>query len=202
MLFLALSQWSEAAHRRKFALSNSIEMRTKQTIAIIGLGDVGKGLATALAKGTDRVLLFDENAKEAENFTANLLKANPAYDVEFMICAANASWEADIIIPTVAQAELPKITAYIKEYVNQKIVISIGNTCNGYALQELLPNVKVVKTFTNEVSVNQPTKGKMVDCHIEGSETSIVENVVDLIKTIGFNPVVINPTKTEIIELV
>jgi predicted dinucleotide-binding enzyme len=191
-----------------FALSKTGDMRTKQTIAIIGLGEMGKALATGLAKGHDRVLLVGHDEKAAAEFVQTLLQVNPAYDVEAITCAADASWEADIIIPAIPHEALVEVVTYIKEYANQKIVISIVNPvheggkeiCVVEELQKLLPNSKIVKAFTTtkpESFYETSSDCKKIDCPISGSDAEAVENVIALVDIIGFNPLVSGELKQQ-----
>lgn len=191
-------------------------MRTKQTIAIIGLGSMGKGLATALARGTDRVLLFDRKEAEAAMFANQLAQVHPGYDVEAINCSANACWEADIIIPAIPYTAQAEVAGYVKQYANQKVVISIANpmgangadmspeTSAAEELQQLLPYSKVVKAFNTTYAslFAQPlVNSKTVDCFIAGNDADAIQTVTDLVETVGFNPVLAGDlTKSRTLE--
>ena len=89
-----------------------------------------------------------------------------------------------------------------------KIVISISNpltssysdlvtsedTSAAEELQKLLPHSKVVKTFNTTFAADFITPvidGKTVDAFIAGNNSDAVESVSELVRTAGFNPVVV-----------
>ncbi len=183
-------------------------MNTKQTIAIIGAsGSMGAAISKNLSKGNNRLLLFARNKAKVEALVKEISSSDASADVEILDCAANASWEADIIIlavPYVAEAE---IAAAIKEVANQKIVISIANPLNGTynglvtapdtsaaeELQKLLPNSKIVKAFNTTFAADFSTPvidGKQADAFVAGNDEEAVNTVSELVETAGFNPIV------------
>lgn len=183
-------------------------MNTKQTIAVIGAsGSIGAAISKNLSKGNNRLLLFARNNARVEALVKEIRSSDASADVEILDCAANASWEADIIIlavPYVAEAE---IAAAIKEVANQKIVISIANplneTYNGLVtapdtsaaeeLQKLLPNSKIVKAFNTTFAADFSTPvidGKQADAFVAGNDEEAVNTVSELVETAGFNPIV------------
>jgi 8-hydroxy-5-deazaflavin:NADPH oxidoreductase len=201
MLFLIASQWSRAMHRRKFALSNTIEMRTKQTVAIIGLGEMGRRLATALSEGKDRVLLFDKNHAAAQAYANELLQQKPSFDVEAIACSANACWEADIILLAVPHSEQNDVANYIKQYATQKIVVSLlsDNDNAQDALQELLhslPHSKIVRAFHN-INATQLLAPNGSPCLVEGKDEDALETIKDLVEQIGFTAITSACTKSK-----
>ena len=88
-------------------------MQTPQTIAIIGIGAIGKGIAGSLFAGNDNVLLFDKDADKAQTLAAGLQLLYPTYAIEAIQCSMTGVWEADLIILDIPTAELQEVAAYI-----------------------------------------------------------------------------------------
>lgn len=188
-------------------------MNTKQTIAVIGAtGNMGSNIAKNLSRGNNRVLLFG-NEKDKLNAVLNDIKnSNSSADAEALECAADASWEADIIVLAVPYQAEQQLAEKIREVANQKIVISIANPLNetydglvtapgtsaAEELQKLLPNSKVVKAFNTTFAADFTTPvidGKQADAFVAGNDEEAVNTVTELVKTAGFNPIVAGELK-------
>lgn len=183
-------------------------MTTKQTIAIIGAtGNMGSAIAKSLAKNNYRLLLFSHNKQKSAALKKEIEAINPATNVEFIGCSFEASWEADIIIPAVPYRIEKEVAKNIKQVATQKIVISISNPLNekydglvtspdnsaGEELQKLLPDSKVVKAFNNIFAANFSNPvidGKQLDIFLAGNDDEALQTVSELVKAIGFNPVI------------
>jgi predicted dinucleotide-binding enzyme len=141
----------------------------KKTIAIIGAtGSAGSAIAKSLAKGNYRLLLFAENKKALNSLAEEIRTTSPSADIDCMGCAADASWEADIIIPAVPFSAQKEIVGKIAPYANRKIVISIPDpsektnnnltistgTNTGEELQKLLPGAKIVTAFNTSFAAS------------------------------------------------
>jgi 8-hydroxy-5-deazaflavin:NADPH oxidoreductase len=131
-----------------------------KTIAIIGaIGNVGSGIATRLAKANYRLLLFAHEPKALASLAKAIKQEVPGADIECVGCAANATWEADIIISTASLVEEEQLAGKIEPFTNRKILISISSYEDGdnlvasralratRQLQKLFPGTKVVKLF-------------------------------------------------------
>ncbi len=183
-------------------------MQTKKTIAILGAsGNMGSAIAMALAKGRDRLLLISKEEEKIAVLITSISEQHPAADVEAMGCVMHGSWEADIIIlATPYEAQL-EIAEKIREVANQKIVICITNsftaakdvlvtktnTSAAEELQDLLPHTKVVTAFNTTTAanfINAVIDGKQVDAFIAGNNEAAIQTTAELVKTIGFNPVI------------
>ena len=180
----------------------------RKTIAIIGAtGKMGSALARSLSRGAYRLLLFSGQKEKAEALAGEIRKENPAADIECRLCPADASWEADIIIPAVPYAAEKELAQKISAFATRKIVVSISNPLNGdysglltpsgnsagEAMQQLLPDARVVKAFntTYAADFGQPSiNGQKVDSFIAGDDKESVETVMEMVRTAGFNPVV------------
>lgn len=183
-------------------------MRTKQTIAIIGAaGNMGTAIARGLAKGRYRLILCANDLNRIALLRQEFRAFDPSAEVVTMDCPITASWEADIIILAVPYSAESKLTSIIKDVANQKIVISISNPLNNTfdglvtapdssaaeELQKLLPHSKVVKAFNTvfEADFSTPViDGRHIDAFVAGNDREAVQTVTELVKTVGFNPIV------------
>jgi predicted dinucleotide-binding enzyme len=183
-------------------------MSTKQTIAIIGAsGKVGTAISKSLSKGNYRLLLCSDEWTKAQAVANEITTSIPAADVEALQCSAEATWEADIIIIATPYAVQQEIALKIKDFANQKVVISIASplteTVNGVTaaseisaaeeLQQLLPNSKVVKAFNTTLATDVTSPiidGKQIDVFIAGNDTEALQVVSELLSTAGFNPII------------
>jgi predicted dinucleotide-binding enzyme len=181
---------------------------TKQIIAIIGAGgNMGSAIAKSIAGGNYRLLLFDRNPKQLDSLHEEILEDHPEADVELMNCPHESSWEADIIILAVPHEAEKGLAEKIRNVATQKIVISIANPVDedfnqlitdpgssaAEELQQWLPNSKVVKAFNTTFAADfeQPViDGKKVDAFIAGVDEKAIQSVIDLVETVGFNPIV------------
>src|SRR5690606_3853743 len=138
------------------------DMRTKQTIAIIGAtGNMGAAISKSLSRGNYRLLLFTRDKNKLKKLENEIVDTHPGADVESINCSYTASWEADVIIVATPFAAEKEVADKIREVANQKIVISIANPLNetysglvtatdtsaAEELQKLLPHSKVIKAF-------------------------------------------------------
>jgi NADPH-dependent F420 reductase len=180
----------------------------KTAVAIIGAtGKMGSAIAQALAKGPYRLLLFAHNAEKLEQLKEEIKKRTPSADLDCLGCPADASWEADVIIPAVPYSAEKEVVEKIKAVATQKIVVSIANPLNetydglitppdtsaAEELQKLLPASKIVKAFntTYAADFSQPViSGQQVDGFLAGNDEEAVNVVKGLVETAGFNPVV------------
>ena len=168
---------------------------------------MGSAIAKSLAKGNYRLLLKANKQEKLEALVSEIQNTNPGADVEAAVCPKDASWEADIIILAVPYGAEKEIAERIKEFANQKIVISIANplneTYNGLVtppdtsaaeeLQKLLPHAKVVKAFNTTFAADFSSPvidGKQVDAFIAGNDEDANATVAELVETAGFNPIV------------
>ncbi|MES2874670.1 MAG: NAD(P)-binding domain-containing protein [Bacteroidota bacterium] len=183
-------------------------MNTKQTIAIIGAtGNMGSVIARSLAKGNNRLLLLANSQDKIEILIDGIKNDHLSADIDAFECAAEAAWEADVIILAVPYAAEKEIAAKIKEKANQKIIISIANPLNetytglttspdssaAEELQKLLPNSKVIKAFNTTFAADFTTpviNGKQVDALLAGNDAEALEIVSGLVETAGFNPII------------
>lgn len=183
-------------------------MQTKQSIAILGAtGTMGSAIARGLAKGNYRLLLKGSDPRKLRSLVKDIRASKPSAEIVPVECPKDASWEADIIILAVPFEAEKEITGKIKEFANQKIVISISNPLNktysglvtapgtsaAEELQKLLPHSKVIKAFNTTFAAdfaNPVIDGKQVDAFIAGNDEDALNTVAELVSTAGFNPII------------
>jgi len=157
----------------------------------MGAGKIGRGIATGLSGRQDRVLLCDKDYAATQGFVEDLQTVHPLYEVEALECTYDACWEADIIILTMPCEEQQEMAQKIKAVANQKIVVTTSNSVK--ELQLYLPNSRIVQAFSSVDAAYFDENyccRKAVDCFIAGDNEEAVKIVADLVKTIGFKPVI------------
>ncbi|WP_175636562.1 NADPH-dependent F420 reductase [Pedobacter ghigonis] len=93
----------------------------KTTVAIIGLGNIGKTIAANLIKGNHPVIISSREINKAQSFAAEL---GPLATVEE---TAKAIGDADIIIPAIY---FDAIKGFLEEYATElkgKIIVDVSN---------------------------------------------------------------------------
>jgi len=126
------------------------------TLAIFGVASpLGEGLATCLAAGPYRLLLWDANGARTQRLVEALRHTCPTADVEALECAGTASWEADALILALPARGHAELAQQIAPFVTQKLILPFADPahpqCVGRAverqvvetLQGLLPYSKV-----------------------------------------------------------
>lgn len=180
----------------------------KTTIAVIGAtGNMGKGISRRLIKAGFRTVLMGRNSEKLEKLAESLKTDYPTADIETVNCVTEASWEADFIITAIPYAAQKEVAEKIKDVVTGKIVINIVNPFNetydalvtnsstsaAEEMQVILSHTKVVKAFNTVFAADfyQPTiAGSVADCFIAADDTSSAETVAEIVKSIGFNPLI------------
>ena len=165
-------------------------MVTKQTIVVIGTGNSGRSIATLLAGGNFYLLLCDKEFTKSAALAAELQALITGCDVEAMHCSFDCAWEADIIILALDFQEQKEVAAYIRDVVNQKIVIGLvqaddeiisgiaSASCQAAALQALLPNTKLINIIYKDSFTDQPVL--LSGCHL-----SSVEIISEMLNSVG-----------------
>jgi predicted dinucleotide-binding enzyme len=181
-------------------------MATKKTIAIIGAAsNLGSTIAKELANGPYRLLLFAEDKKALGSLSKQITIANPSADIDCMGCAADASWEADIIISTVSLNEEKETARKIEPFANRKILVSIssknkidepgipGAIRATKKLQKLLPGAKAVKLF----NASLPVDSEQVPVFIAGDDDEALQTVREILQIAGYEDVQLINLKTK-----
>ena len=185
----------------------------KKTIAIIGVeGILGPAIVHGFARVGYRTLVahYDEEGLADLGGKIPLLVSKirlqePHADIEVASSAREASWEADIVIPTVPYNLQAAVASRIKDVVTGKIVISainpINETLDGLLtppttsaaeeLARLLPHSKVVKAFNTIFPADLDTPefiGQAVDVFVAGDDEEAVSAVTQLVRDLGLLP--------------
>jgi predicted dinucleotide-binding enzyme len=177
---------------------------SKKTIAIIeATGNIGSAFAKRLAKCNYRLLLFAHEPKKLNSLAEEIRTQTPKADLDSMGCAAEASWEADIIISVVSLGEVKEMAKKIQPFANRKILISISNkkeyrlsksqaTHETEELQKLLPGTKVVNLF----NISFDTEGIHSLPVITGNDEEALQTVKEILEIAGFEQVQLINQKT------
>jgi 8-hydroxy-5-deazaflavin:NADPH oxidoreductase len=168
-------------------------------------GATGK-MGSEISKGLDKAgyelsLYARDNGKLNALYTQlNSKKVIVANSVE------QAVEGSDILILALPYSEILKFTTNYKNVLNSKIIIDISNTLNetytglvtGWGtsgaeeIQKILPDAKIVKAFNTVFAsrINNPLiNGIVIDHLIAGNDTEAVNEVSDLIRDLGHNPI-------------
>lgn len=164
------------------------------TTAIIGLGNMGKGLAKRLAGKTELVLAARDQAA-ATAFAATLPSGVTVLDVDAAVA------KADIVVlavPFAAAAELaarPALSGKVVVDISNPVKpdfsgLSIGHTTSAAEeLQHAAPAARVVKAYNTifaglfDLPVDQTAS---VPVFLAGNDATAVATVADLVKASGF----------------
>jgi NADPH-dependent F420 reductase len=172
-------------------------------IAIIGAGNVGRALGTSFVRAGHSVAITSHDPEHAGNVAA----ATGAHVAESNTAAAEA---ADIIVLATPFASAADIAADIEHAVDGKVVIDVSNrmsfgeggpdidttTSNAEELAALLPGASVVKAFNTLMASNQSdpvTDGVQLDGYVAANDLTAKAKVLDLVASIGLNPVDVGP---------
>jgi 8-hydroxy-5-deazaflavin:NADPH oxidoreductase len=172
-------------------------------IAIIGAGNVGQALATSFMSAGHSVALASRDPQgAAEVGAATGARVAPSND--------EAVAHADIVVLATPFTSAPEIAAEIGQAVNGKVVVDVTNrmsfgpegpaidttTSNAEELAALLPGASVVKAFNTLFASNQrrPIRGGVqLDAYVAGDDAAAKGKVLDLVASIGLNPVDVGP---------
>jgi len=185
----------------------------KKTVAILGAeGNMGSAIAYSLAGAGYRTLVTGHRGKELTSLIgklpiliAKIRLTLPQADVGFVFSPRDASWEADIIIPTIPYQDQAAVASEIRDVVTGKIVISVVNPLNdtfdrlltpptisaAEELAQLLPHSKIVKAFNTIFPLDLETPqitGQSVDIFVAGDDEGAIQQVMELVRDIGFHP--------------
>lgn len=169
-------------------------------IAIIGAGNVGKALATSLARAGHDITIAAKHPASARQvaeeigITAASSSADAARDAEVVVLA----------VPYVNAAD--EVAAEIRAFVAGKPVIDATNpvrsdysglATNGPSgaeeIQLMLPEASVVKAFNTIFAGNQANPSLDVDGYVAGDDADGKQLVIGLVEAMGFTPVDVGP---------
>jgi len=181
----------------------------KKIITIIGAnGNMGSNISRNLANGNYQLILAGNNEQKLAEFTTALKNSSNNQDISYTLDNKEAVQKSDIIIPAIWYQSQEQLANEIKDVSTDKIVVSIANPLNdtydglltepttsaAEELAGLLPNAKIVKAFNTTFAAdfqNQVLHSQTIDSFIAGDDENAVEQVEELIKVSGFNPLIV-----------
>ncbi|MDX2190894.1 MAG: NAD(P)-binding domain-containing protein [Bacteroidota bacterium] len=180
-------------------------MNTPKTkVAIIGLGNIGKAIATNLVKGKHPVILASRDTDNTKALAAQLGSLATTKEI------ADAIREADVIIPAIYFNALKAFFETYSKELDGKIIVDVSNPIApdgnggfkkiignnesaGKILSELIPkNAKLVKAFGTlsaasllSAAFNAPDKKVLF---YATDSTNSQQQIEALITSSGFDP--------------
>ncbi|HET9085052.1 MAG TPA: NADPH-dependent F420 reductase [Candidatus Limnocylindrales bacterium] len=174
-------------------------------VAIIGAGNVGTALATALTRAGHKVTITARDPKHAT-------KAAESSGADAGASNAAAVDQADVVITAVPATSIAEVAAEIREPASGKPVVDVTNrmapsetgldmdtsSSNAEDLASMLPASSVVKAFNTLFASNQadPTAGGVqLDGYVAADDEAAKATVLELVESIGLHPVDVGPLK-------
>jgi NADPH-dependent F420 reductase len=171
-------------------------------VAIIGTGNVGGALARSLSKAGHSVTVTSTRPDDAEALAkevgGNAVGSN-----------RDAVEAGEVVIPAVYYDPLQPVLDEIGDLLDGKILIDVTNrmdeknsglvvdgTSNAEKIQARVPNAKVVKAFNTALASRQAdpnVNGVPIDGYVAGSDEAAKKTVLELVGSIGMNPVDAGP---------
>jgi NADPH-dependent F420 reductase len=172
-------------------------------IAIIGAGNVGRALATSLARAGHAVRITARDPEEA----LAVATAAGARTADTNAAAAAAS---DVVILAIPFASAEAVAAEIRDVVAGKPVIDVSNRMafgpsgptiddgpsNAERLAAWLPEAKVVKALNTVFASNQAdpiVDGVQLDGFVAGDDVAAKATTLELVASIGLRPIDAGP---------
>jgi predicted dinucleotide-binding enzyme len=177
---------------------------TKTTVAVIGLGNIGKAISTNLIKGNHSVILASRDKEKTKSIAQEL--GNLATYKEI----SDAIIEADVIIPAIYFNALQEFFQTYSKELDGKIIVDVSNPIApdgkggfkkiigenesaGKILSDLIPkNTKLIKAFGTlgvgsllNSAFNEPEKKVLF---YASDSTNSSQQIEELITSSGFVP--------------
>ena len=172
-------------------------------VAIIGAGNVGRALATSFARQGHTVIIASHDPEHASAAAA-------ATGARFVKTNAEAAAAGQVVVLAIPFASAESVAVEIREAVAGKPVIDATNRMtfgpsgpaidkgesNAERLAAWLPNAHVVKAFNTLLASHQVdpiADGTKLDGFVAGDDQGAKDTVMELIRSIGLNPVDVGP---------
>lgn len=177
---------------------------SKTTVAVIGLGNIGKAIATNLVKGNHPVILASRDSEKTKALAGELGILATTKEI------ADAIREADIIIPAIYFNALKEFFQTYSKELDGKIIIDVSNPIApdgnggfkkiigenesaGKILSDLVPkNAKLIKAFGTlgagsllNAAFNEPDRNVLF---YASDSTNSNQQIEALITSSGFVP--------------
>lgn len=181
---------------------NTVSPKTK--VAIIGLGNIGKAVATNLIKGKHPVILASRDSKKTKALAGQLGSLATVKEI------ADAIQGADVIIPAIYFNALKEFFQTFSKELDGKIIVDVSNPIApdgnggfkkiigesesaGKLLSDLIPkNAKLIKAFGTlgagsllNAAFNEPDKKVLF---YASDSTNSNQQIEELITSSGFAP--------------
>lgn len=172
-------------------------------IAIIGAGNVGRALATSFSRAGYEAIITSRDPQRA---------AAVATETGTRLAASNAeaAAAADVVVLAIPFTSAESVANEIRHAVVGKPVVDASNRMsfgpqgpaidtdpsNAERLATWLPEAHVVKAFNTLFASNQAdpvADGVQLDGFVAGDDESAKATVLELVRSIGLNPVDVGP---------
>lgn len=160
-------------------------------VAVIGVGNVGGALASALSDAGHDVVVAASNAEKAAQAAAGL-ECEPAPSPR------EAADGADAVVLAIPFGAAEEVATEIRDEVDGKPVIDVTNSqavvdtgrSNAEAIQGWLPKAHVVKAFNTVFASQLNTKrnGERVDGYLAGDDAEAKQTVTTIVRDAGLEP--------------
>lgn len=179
-------------------------LNSETAVAIIGLGNIGKIIATNLVKGNHSLILASRDNEKTKALAEQLGKLSTASEI------ADAIKEADVIIPAIYFNALKEFFKTFSKELEGKIIVDVSNPIApdgnggfkkiigenesaGKILSDLIPkNAKLIKAFGTlgagsllNSAFNEPDKKVLF---YASDSTNSNQQIEELITSSGFVP--------------
>jgi predicted dinucleotide-binding enzyme len=177
---------------------------SKTTVAVIGLGNIGKAIATNLVKGNHSVILASRDNEKTEALVEQLGNLASTKNI------ADAIREADVIIPAIYFNALKEFFKTFSKELDGKVIVDVSNPIApdgnggfkkiigesesaGKILSDLIPkNAKLIKAFGTlgagsllNSAFNEPDKKVLF---YASDSTNSYSQIEEIITSSGFVP--------------
>ena len=169
-------------------------------VAIIGSGNVGRALGSAIVRAGHDVTITASSPEHASEAAAAIGAASaPTNEL--------AASDASIVILAVPYAAEPQVAAEIRNAVAGKAVVDVSNpmspdlagsassTSAAEELQAHLPDAHVVKAFNTIFATNQASPRREIDGFVAADDAEAKREVIGLVEALGFTPVDVGPLR-------
>jgi 8-hydroxy-5-deazaflavin:NADPH oxidoreductase len=177
-------------------------------VAVIGTGNVGRALATALSKAGHEVTVASTTPQGAADAAA-------AIGCIAAETSAEAAAGAEVIVLAIPLSAGEAVAADIRSQIEDKVVIDVTNSAKpdltGLALapssaaeafQAWLPEARVVKAFNTTFATRMAdpmVDGQPVDGYVAGDDDDAKQVVMSLVEDVGFRPLDCGPLSNALV---
>ena len=172
-------------------------------VAIIGAGNVGRALAASFTRAGHTVTFASRDPEHAAAAAA-------AIGARFAKSNAEAAEAGQVVVLAIPFDSVEAVAAEIRDAVAGKSVVDVTNrmsfgpsgptidngASNAERLAAWLPDAHIVKAFNTLFASHQAdpiADGTQLDGFIAGDDRGAKDTVLELVRSIGLNPVDVGP---------